>query len=197
MSRVLIVVAFAGVAACGGGNNAGQPDAPDEIDAAIDAPKAGPCWPVEGTTPGGTVQLGGGEGAFVPMGDEINVVYGSQSGFHIPVHARMTGMVPGNPTNVLDPMNPRTRFRAFFVDTGEPLNEGACPVRLAYQPATGAEFDLLRDSAVLFQVGLPEDEIFGREVRVVVELIDATGKYATEEKIVTCRAPPGWMGPPG
>jgi hypothetical protein len=182
------IVAFLG--ACGDNASPIGGDAAT-IDASIDAPPAGPCWPVDGTTTGGTIQLGGGEGDFVAMPDELPVVFGSQNGYHIPVNARMTGMVPGNQTNVLDPINPRTRFGAFFVDTGEPINGAKCPIRLAYKPASdgSAAFDLLVASAVLFEVGLPEDQIFERQVRVVVEIIDHDGTYATDEKVITCKPP--------
>ena len=168
---------------------------PSAVDAMADAPdaaKAGPCWPIDGTTMAGTIQLGGGEGAFVPMPDNLPVVYGPQLGFHIPVHARISSMIPGNPADVLDPTNPRTRFRAFFEDTGLAINGVVCPIRLAYKQATATEHDLLRDSAVLFEIGLPEDQIFGRRVHVMVEVIDSSGKYAKDEKTITCQKPIGW-----
>ena len=158
-----------------------------------DAPdKPGPCWPIDDSRPGGTIQLGGGEGAFVPMPDVLPVVFGPQLGFHIPVHARISSMIPGNPKDVTDSSNPRTRFRAFFEDTGLPINEAACPVRIPYKQATATENDLIRDSAVLFELGLPEDQVFGRRVHVIVEVIDDSGKYAKDEKTITCQKPIGW-----
>jgi hypothetical protein len=183
---LLVVIA---VAACGNGGGNVDPDASDVIDTmVVDMPPPGPCWPVEGTTPSGVIQLGTGEDFFSPMPDDLPVVFGPQSGYHMPVHARVTGLVPGNPSDVLDPSNPRTRFRAFFVDTGEPVNPAVCPIRIPYEPS-GSDFDLISGTAILFEVGLPEAEIFGREIRIVVEVIDAQRAYATAEKVVTCRPP--------
>jgi hypothetical protein len=178
---------FLVLAACGG-----DPDPvvvpPDDMMIPIDAPPAGPCWPFDTATPGGSIQLGTGD-SFVAMPDEVKVHFGTQLGYDIPVNARVTGMVPGNPNDVLDPINPRTRFRAFFVDTGEPINPAVCPIRIAYEQKPSGDFDLSFASAVLFEVGLPEDQIFGRQVRVVVEIIDNNKLYATDEKVVTCRPP--------
>lgn len=190
---------FAIIAVCAMGCN--DPKAPivdagmqDGDDAApdIDAPR-GPCWPVDNTTPGGTILLGTGEDAYQPMQDETELVYGPQGGFHVVVNSRISGLSPGNPNDVLDPINPRTRFRAFFVDTGEPINPTTCPIRIGYMasPESGS-FDLAIASAILYQVGLPEDMIFDRQLRVVVEIIDGEMHYATAEKLVIPRKPAGW-----
>src|SRR5688572_30767067 len=119
--------------ATGCGNDPGATgDASVDPDAAmIDAPR-GPCWPADGRTPRGTIELGIGETAFIPMPDEVYVEYGPQGGFHVPVHARVTSMMPGNPMDVLDPGNPRTRFGVTFLDTGVPITPSPCPLRLAY-----------------------------------------------------------------
>lgn len=186
MMRGLVLVLVTS-AACGGGaatNDAGE-------DARTDAPP-GPCWPIDGTTPRGTIQLGADEGMFVPMSDELRVVYGPQGGFHMPVHARATSIVPGNPADVFDPSNPRTRFHASFDDTGERITLSECGVRLAYEPATGAEYEMQYGHAVLFDVLLGECEVFDQRVRITLEVIDAAGSYARTEKVITTRAPIDW-----
>ena len=190
MSRCcFLTVLLSGAIGCG--NNASTPD--DAVDASIliDSPMSSPCW-LDAHTPGGTVQLGTGTFQYTPMADHVALEFGTQLGFDIPVHAEMTGLLPGNPKDTLDPSNPRTRFHGFFVDTGESINPGRCGMRLAYVPAAGSAYDLLRGSAILFDVTLTEADLFGREVRVVVEVIDSNANYAMDEKIVICDPPPGW-----
>ncbi|MDB4961848.1 MAG: hypothetical protein JWP01_1847 [Myxococcales bacterium] len=161
-----------------------QPGAPDARP---------PCWIPEATTPGGSLELGTGEFGFEPMPDPLRVVYGSQGGFHMVVNTRVTGMLAGNPSDVNDPGNPRTRFRAFFVDTGVNVNGAECPIRLAYKPSAGSTQELLVSSAILFEIGYPEHLIFGREIRIEAEIIDAAGTYARDEKTIRCAAPEGWQ----
>lgn len=176
--------------ACGG-----SAAAPDANDAPIDAPP-GPCWPIDGTTPRGTIQLGADdEGAFVPMPDELHVIFGPQGGFHMPVHARATSIAPGNPADIFDPGNPRTRFLASFAATGERITLSDCGIRLGYKPANGSAYDLVYGHAVLFDVLLSESQVFDQQVRIVLEIIDSSGGYAKDEKVITTRAPVGWPMP--
>lgn len=162
----------------------------DEV--SMDAP--GPCWPVvtPAPTPGAAIRIGTGEMTYEPMPDEPRLVFGPQGGFHIVVHAQVTAIKPGDPANVLDGDNPRTRFRAFFVDTGLPINSIQCGFRVGYKPVADDVYELAASSAVLFDVGVPESQIFGRQVRVVADIIDVDNTYATDEKVVTCREPLGW-----
>jgi hypothetical protein len=168
------------------------------IDAAQSEPDArGPCWPTEGLQPRGTIEPGIGD-VFQPMPDDVPLFYGAQGGFGLMVHARMTGLQPGNPTDVLDPSNPRTRFRTFFVDTGEPTNEGGlCPFRVAYVP-DGDGYVVRNSLALVFNVCWGSQGLFGRRLRIDLEIIDADGGYAKTEKIVTLTAPTeaGWPDTP-
>ena len=183
------IVLLSSVLGCGDDGPSTTPMPDSSTDVSIDAPMSAPCW-FDTYTPAGTIALGTGND-YVPMGDHVNLEYGSQNGFHIPVHARITGLAPGNPTDPLDEGNPRTRFHGFFVATGEPVNPGRCGIRLGYVPNGGA-FDLARGSAILFDTALTGVDLFGIQVRVVVEIIDASGNYAIDEKVVTCDPPIGW-----
>jgi hypothetical protein len=158
----------------------------------VDAAKmSSPCW-LDTYTPGGSVELGTGELQFTPMGDQVALEYGSQLGFDIPVNSRITGMLPGNPSDPLDPNNPRTRFHGYFMDTGAAINPGRCGIRLGYVPSSASTFDLVHGGAILFDTSLTGTDLFGRQVLVVLEVIDSAGNYATTQKVVTCEPPPGW-----
>ena len=181
------------VAACGG-ESAVNVDA--SIDA-IDAAPPGPCWPVDTTTPGGSVELGTGYSSYRLMPDELPMVFGDQQGYHIEARARINGLDPGDPLEVTKPTNPRTRFSAFFLnDDGtdmtppKPINQSVCPLRLGYVPASdGNGYTSPTYLEIRFEVGLSETEIFNKKFRVVVEVIDSAGKYAKAEKVITARAP--------
>jgi len=184
-------LALCGVLAACGDNQAPSTDAPlDGPDASIDASIRGPCWPVDTSTPGGDVELGTGYDAYRPMPDVLHLVYGDQGGYHIEARSRVHGMVAGDPANILNPINPRSRFRAFFMDTGEPINPTVCPVRLAYLPAADGDGLVLAASIeIRFDTSLTTDQIFDKQYRVIVEVIDADGKYAMAEKVITAVAP--------
>jgi hypothetical protein len=167
------------------------------IDPTPDAPR-GPCWSTEGSVPRGTITLGTGQMTYKPMPAQQPLEYGPQGGFDIQVNAQMTGLKPGNPSDILDPLNPRTRFRVFFVDTGESINRGVCPYRLAYVPIGGDVFVLQVGTAILYEVCYGSQGILNRDVRVELEILDSDGGYARTEQIVTPIAPvdEGWPDQP-
>jgi hypothetical protein len=194
-----MVAAFAALAACGDGGGAGSafdaaPMAPD------DAHPPYECWPVEGTVPRGSIQLGTGTGGFAERGATSPLVFGSLGGFHLEVHARIVGLAPGDPTNPLSADNPRTRFSAAFADSGALVTDGpTCAMSVGYAPADEADtFDLARGSALVFDTAYQKSELFGRTLRVSVEIVDAEGGYAIDERLVTAEQPLDWAdaGPP-
>src|SRR5437870_334641 len=88
------------------------------------------CWPELATFPQGSAELGTGRDAFEPMPDLVQLEYGPQGGFNVVANVQMTGFAPGNPQNVLDDRNPRTRIREFFADTNVSLDYSVvCPFR--------------------------------------------------------------------
>ncbi len=186
--RVIAIVTAAALMGCG-------EDPASGTDGGVDAPPdgpPGPCWPELTRTPQGSVTLGTGRDGFETMPDTLPLEYGAQDGFMLVANARMTGFAPGNPQDILDPGNPRTRVRAFFDETNVPLNYYAvCPFRSAYV-ASGSDYQLLEAAPIIFETCWRSEHLFGKKIRVELELMDANGGYATDVKVVTA-APP--MGP--
>lgn len=168
------------VAACGGGS--GSHDGP--------APPMGPCWPLD-AMPGGQVEIGTGEFDFEPLGDMLPIVTSSaQSDPFVRVHARIRGMPPGNPDNLFDPRNPRTKARLEVEGIDMPVTVD-CPASIGYvaAPEPGA-FDLKHSLSVGFGF-MPIEPFINKQTRVVVEVVGSNGLSARAEKLVTLvMAPP-------
>lgn len=166
------------VAAC-----SGEPDEPESA-----------CWRVQSSMPKGSVELGTGYDSYLPMPDAVDLVYGLQGGFHFEVRARMRGLEPGDTVDVLSQLNPSTRFQVFDL-AGEPINSSiapdSCGTKLGYPPAGDGDGFLFPPGQVRFPDGLTTG-IFDKQYRVVVEIIDAFGGYARDEKLVIAREPEGW-----
>lgn len=170
------------ITACSGGASG--------TDAAIDAYVPGPCWPEGPTTPHGNVVLGTGYTAYEPMPANLVLEYGVQDGYNFIANVRMSGFDPGNPSDVLDPKNPRTRIRAYFEDGNIPLNfYASCPVRLSYIDAGGGEYVMQSGIPIIFETCWRSDNLIGKRIRIDLELADAQGRVAVDSKIVTA-APP-------
>jgi hypothetical protein len=196
-SRLLPLVAAALITGCGDDDGPGGTDS-DAAPVCAPLTDDDECFPIEASHPEGTVEIGTGIDEWRPMEEEERTTYGIQGGFHFDVHARMSGLAPGNPSNVLDDCNPKTRFRAFFEDGTHINSGGECPIRVGYAQEDGGDYVLSRPLAVLFDTCLVGDDIFGRRYRIVVEVIDSEGRYATDETMVTALPPGGWpdAGPP-
>jgi hypothetical protein len=180
------------VAACSGDDDddsSRAEDAGTTADAAVD------CWPVETTTPGGEVEIGTGD-SFESMPDTIQFIIGTQSGTFLQVHARIRGLEPGNPEDFLDPSNPKTRFTGVLFDGTVVGRE--CPGKLGYVPSSeeGA-FDRERAAALEFLSWEVGKRSFDTEMTLVVEVIDAEGRYARHQKLVFAQAPAGWSDDAG
>lgn len=168
------------VAACGGGSE--SHDAPP--------PPMGQCWPLD-AMPGGQVEIGTGQIDFEPMGDMLPIITSSaQADPFVRVHARIRGMPPGDPDQLFDPRNPRTKARLEVEGVDEPITV-ECPASLGYRPApeSGA-FDLKHSLNVGFGF-MPIDPFIGKQARVVLEVVGSNGLSARDEKLVTLvLAPP-------
>ena len=155
----------------------------------------GECWPIDTTTPGGSVELGTGYADYAVMPVELPMVYGDQNGYHIEARGRLVDLYPGDPIEVTKLTNPRTRYSAWFYRNNDPLdglpiNESACPNRLGYVPASdGTGFTSATLLEVRFDLQYQDAEIFGKKFRVRIEVIDAFGRYAKDEKIITALPP--------
>jgi hypothetical protein len=161
------------VAACGGGH-ASPADAP------------GPCWPLE-ATPGGQAELGTGDITFEPFPAMLPIIRdGSQSDPYLAVHARIHGLPPGNPNDILDPGNPHTKTDATIDELGLKLGV-ECPGSLAYvaSPEGGAgAFDLIHSLRIGFGT-MPLAQVVGKQVRITLVVVGSNGLYAQDTKLAT------------
>jgi len=185
--RLVALAGITALACCGGG--AESPDA-----TAICTARADPlqCWPDPAHKPQGSVTLGTGRAAFVPMPDTLTLEYGPQGGFDLVANVRMSGFDPGNLDKLLDPGNPRTRIRAFFADSNIPLNFSAvCPFRQAYRPSQAGDYDyeFPEGVPVIFETCWRSNHLVGARVRIELELMDDCGGYVSDVKTVTLVAP--------
>jgi len=180
--------------ACGGSGGGDDDPVADAAPVAPDMGPRGPCWSTEGSVPRGTIELGTGVQSFTPMPTQQPTEYGSQGGFDIQVNARMTGLKPGNLSDILDPGNPKTRFRAFFVDNGVSVNRGECAFRLAYKDMGNGVFELQTGTSLIYDVCFQAQGVLNHDVKIVLEILDADGGYASVEQIITPIEPiqPGW-----
>ena len=173
-----------------GNNDAALVDAP--IDADVDAPPPGPCWPELVHTPKGSATVGTGTGAYQDMPEDLPLEYGIQDGFMLIANARMSGFAPGNLQDPYDEGNLRTRIHAYFDDTNIPLNFYAhCPHRYPYVDSGTGDYVLYESIQVIFEPCWRSAHLFDKRIRVEMELMDNEGGFATDVKVVTARAPLG------
>jgi hypothetical protein len=153
-------------------------------------PDAGPCWPLN-ATPGGQVELGTGDVTFAPMPDMVAIINNlSQSDPYLQVHSRIRGLPPGDPQNILDPGNPKTKVSAVIADLGLTLGV-ECPASFGYiaspsSPQSG-DFDLSPHS---LRLGFgfdhpPLDQLSGKQALISIEVVGSNGRYAKADKLVT------------
>ena len=150
------------------------------------------CWPDIAPVPQGTVTLGAGGGqGFAPMPETLPLEYGIQGGFMVKVWPRMTGFIVGrSPINA--PENPFTRIRATLLGTDAALQlPGNCASREWYEPNAVGGYDLHEEFAVVFNTCWQSDRLIGAQIQLDVELMDATGAFATERRIITATEPVG------
>lgn len=190
-----ILLALAACLAACGDNHVVADDMTPDLDAAIDTPPeyTGPCWP-EGPMPAtqASATLGTGRGGFEPMPDVLPIEWGFQDGFMFITSVRMRGVDPGDPKDALNPFNPRTRIRAFFADTGVPLNRGSyCPFRTGYVDVGNGEYEIVQEIGVVFETCWRSDRLIGKQFRIELEITDYAGAtfVASDTKIVTAGEP--------
>jgi hypothetical protein len=178
-SLALTLAALAATAACGDAGSA-VPDAHIT------------CWPVDTASPGGSVTLGSGTpDNFLPMPDELQLQYGGQDGYDLVVMVKQSGYGTGDPVNILNATNPRTRVHAYFDDTNVPLIMGTCPYRLAYQDVGDGEYVSLDVVPVIFDMCWRSGNLIGKQIRIEAELLAWNGTmHAIDSHVVTATAPP-------
>lgn len=130
------------------------------------------------------VELGTGTVAFEPLAqeDDLELIAGLQGGHHLIVHARITGMDPGDPEQAGLPENPRTSFAAFGED-GRQLDLELPAYTLGYVAEPDGWYAL--PSGRILQVREDEvNQVLQQRVRVSVRVVDARGAAATDERWV-------------
>ncbi|CAN5129086.1 hypothetical protein BH11MYX1_BH11MYX1_45880 [soil metagenome] len=192
---VHVCIALALLAACDKSNTGVHGDG------GVDTAPPGPCWPYETSAPKGEIELGTGDDGsptFAPMPDDIALEFGPQNGFDIPTRTRIRGLDPGDPTNILNSTNPRTRLRIFLANGNLADQYGTCPNRLGYTDDGAGAFTIQGNLRVMFFECFATSQLFEQQFRLQAEVIDSTGGYAKVEKLVTVHAPAGWpdAGPP-
>ena len=141
--------------------------------------------PDTGVAPGDAwVELGTGTSSFeeVPAEGELVLIAGPQGGHHFIVTARMRGLQPGDPTMPGTIYNPSTRFTVWNQD-GDQLDIDPPAYRLGYEETDDGMFVL--PSGHIIQVREEEvTALYGGRVKIRVEVEDATGATASDERWV-------------
>lgn len=151
------------------------------------ADAAGPCWPLD-AMPGGQAELGTGDIAFQPMPAMLPIIKdATQSDPFLQIHARIHGLPPGNPADILEPSNPRTKIGATIDELGLTLGV-ECPATLGYvASAEAGSFDLVHSLRIGIGT-LPPAQLAGKQARITLEVVGSNGLYAQDMKLVTLTA---------
>ncbi len=190
--RARVIVIAMTMAGCGSEPvalvDAGLPPDGDAADAGF----PNTCPPYVKRQPKGSATLGTGRDAYEPMPEVLPMEYGTQDGFNLVAHVRMTGFDPGDPLDFYNPRNPRTRILAYLHDTNTPLNSSAdpgCPYTLGYVPVGDGTYQFRDGVAIIFDTCWRAVHLFGKRIRIELEIEDETGGYTHDTRIVT-GAPP-------
>ncbi|MFT7522102.1 MAG: hypothetical protein ACI9MC_004254 [Kiritimatiellia bacterium] len=123
------------------------------------------------------IAIGSGELDWLQMtdGDEIEVVYGPQGGYHFYGSVRLANIEAGDASNVESSLNPTTRFEAWVDDTPlvmiEPFTQGYDLAAEDAEPFTHE----LTGRLVIIDID-DDDEINGKDVRFEVTVTDHLGQ---------------------
>jgi len=160
-ARWAFAALLAAAPACGGGE---------------EEPPPGESW----------VELGTGTTAFEALAadSELVLVAGPQGGHHFVVHARMGGLLPGDPTMPGLIGNPSTLFTVED-EQGVRLDVDMAPYRLGYEPAPDGGDGYVLTSGRILQV--QEERVvamYGARVKIKVEVTDVREATASDERWV-------------
>ncbi len=139
---------------------------------------SGPAW----------VELGTGVADFVSLADarDVAIVTGVQGGYMIPLSLRAGGVVAGDAADPSSPDNPAVAYRAYLVDSGLPVG-----VATRVRGLTTVDRDTVElvGTWLLFDPTVDRAELFDRDVRIELELTDATGARAEDAGVCRVLAP--------
>jgi hypothetical protein len=130
------------------------------------------------------VELGTGTVEFETLStdQELELIAGPQGGHHFIVHARMQGMIPGDPSMPGLVGNPATSFRVFD-ENEEQIDVMFPPYKLGYTDADGGWFDL-PSGRILQVVEERALGLYGTRVRIDVRVTDVTTASGFDERWV-------------
>lgn len=162
------------IAGCSCGGPGGDPD-------------AGPTGP-------GRVELGTGTGGWEPLvpEQEVPLYTGPQGGHHFIMHARIEGLLPGDPATPGQLANPITRFEVFLPDDAGVEHEIDMmfpPFHLGYEDAGDGWYELASGRIMQIQEEAVAG-VVGARVHITVEVTDASGKVATDDRWLHAYAGP-------
>lgn len=134
----------------------------------------------EGAIPEGLIELGTGRDQFELLTPEqdLHLVLGIQGGFHMEVRTRLQGLYGGKAGSTDPDHAPRTMLTAFN-ESGEQIDHNyECGFSFAYAAAE-EEYDVSPTvRLILFGVDPPA---IGERIRIVAEIVDQDGNYASNE----------------
>lgn len=130
-----------------------------------------------------TVEIGTGELEFEPIedGQELELILGPQGGYHFLASMQVTGVEPGTRTDLNDPRNPTTEFRAWVGDTRVDLRASSYTQGLDLQP-DGEGYEMIGRLLILDITS--NSELAGMATRVEVLVTDADGIMLQDDRTV-------------
>jgi hypothetical protein len=152
--------------------------------APAEAPAETDCWGGGGTPAEGIeVMLGAnlGEVQLIEPEQDLVLYRGLQGGVHFFLNARIRGMTPGDPKNVLA-ANPITLFSVMRED-GEPVQLVECAFRMGYREVDECAYELPFSRLIQIENAYKEI-VFGERVLIRAEVRDSQGRYGVAERWV-------------
>ena len=145
--------------------------------AAVAGCTAGEIGPID---TGSVIELGTGEATFQPLEDDatLEVVLGTQGGYHVVGNARLFGYVPGP---ILGEQPDGMHFEVVAYN-GQRLNLDSGVIHTPLAPQPDGSFTCLPGHHVLVDV-LPED-IDGTPALFTVQMAGVDGELLTDERRV-------------
>ena len=163
----------------------------DELpaDAMPDAPIEVRCWSGGGTpTAGASITMGTGGVEFEPLEPEqgLPLYQGGQGGAHFFVHARISGISPGDASGRTAPPT-YTRF-SIYAEDGTDMTLQPCDYPSDYIENSDGSWQM--PYARIVRLASPYlTSIYGDRVRLQVEVQDVEGRYASDERWVMVTDP--------
>jgi hypothetical protein len=134
----------------------------------------------EGAIREGLIEIGTGQRDFfepvVPEQD-LQLIAGLQGGFHFEIRTHIQGIDGGKPGSTDANENARTLLSAYN-EGGERIDGNLCGFTIAYE--AGEEYNELPGVRLILFDFLTRPA-FGERVRIVAEIVDQCGRYASDE----------------